>query len=59
MKKTYIIPKLNVIQLSTEDSILAGSADRFDVGMSNDAMNGSEALSNKKHDIWDTEGFWK
>ena len=59
MKKTYITPNLNVIQLSTEESILAGSADRFDVGVSNDPMNGSEALSNKKHDIWDTEGIWK
>ena len=58
MKKTYITPNLNVIQLSTEESILAGSANRFDVGVSNDAMNGSEALSSKK-DMWGNEDIWK
>ena len=58
MKKTYITPNLNIIQLSSEDNILTGSATRFEVGISNDAMNGSEALSNQK-DMWGNEGVWK
>ena len=60
MKKFYISPVVNVVDLTTEEGILSGSKlDRFDVGVSNDAMDGSEALSNSKHDIWGTEDIWK
>ena len=61
MKKSYISPTTTVIEMSVETRILAESGNRnqFDIGMSNEEMNGSEALSNKKNDSWGTEDYWK
>ena len=60
MKKTYTTPSIKIVELSAETSILSGSGgrDQFDVGMSNDAMKGSEALSCKKN-MWGREGIWE
>ena len=61
MKKKYIAPNLVQIAFRSETGILATSdtGHRFDVGMSKEAMEGSQSLSGKKHSIWNTEDTWK
>ena len=58
MKKRYIQPLVNVVELSVEGGILAASGGQFDIGMSDDVMGGTEALSEKK-EMWDTGDMWQ
>ena len=61
MKRTYINPAVKVVDLSMETGILSASNDssRFEVGISQEEMNGADALSNSKHEIWESETIWK
>ena len=61
MKQQYTTPLMKVIDLTPETGMLtaSGSQHRFEVGISQDAMNGSDALSNSKNEIWGNEDIWK
>ena len=61
MKRLYITPALTVVDMGTDVAILAvsGGQKGFEVGMSKDAMDGSQSLSNQKHSIWGSEEVWK
>ena len=60
MKKQYIKPEAEAIELAAESLMLAASkADRFEIGMTDEEMNGSDALSNKNENLWDTGDMWQ
>ena len=59
MKKKYIVPCGEEVQLSMESSILNASDPVIHVDINHDEpMNGTDALSRQKGDFWSTEQFW-
>ena len=60
MKKTYQTPTIAVITFTMTGSILALSNkdDHFDMGLDNNPIGGSQALSNRRHFPWNERGLW-
>ena len=56
MKKKYVLPTSQVVELAVENGILAGSAgERFELEMSDETAIGAEALSVHREIDWNTE----
>ena len=60
MRKSYIRPTTQVITLMTRHEILASSSiqNDFEIGLSEEQMDGAQALSAKKENYWNTEKMW-
>lgn len=53
MKKTYIRPAGERIGLYMEDSVMTTAS--YSKAEDTETMDASNALSNKKHNMWDTD----
>ena len=57
MKKTYQSPKTEIVRLETETPLLTNSP-TLEADINDDETKpASSGLSNKKHDIWDSDNW--